>query len=1200
MYLQKSQKSCIIKAVKIQFHDKESISMKTILKRMLAALTGAATAASMLTVLGTGMVIAQAEPDSSAAETDLAAPEGEVIVMYHGSTEMQSSALSKSLGSTVAVSESYVFDVPENTTAGRAFTQRQSLLQTADSSDFTVSLVKSETLSTSELIALLENDPSVMYASPNFRLKAASYSQDTYAEYQWALDNTGQNGGTPGLDINADTEALTPSVDAGEQVVAVVDTGIDYTHPDLAERMWENPYVGTGKLNGAHGYDFANMDDDPIDDNGHGSHCAGIIAAQADNDTGVSGVATSDSTRLMALKMLDSAGYSYGSNEFACYHYIYQAQLLGVNVVAINNSWGAYLDEGAVESEVEAFYSMFQYLVDLTGGMGAVTICAAGNESLDNDFCYGYPNGIDSPYLINVAASTEKDELADFSNYGAESVDLAAPGTNILSTVSYDTMNAILLTDEQKERLLYWYESFGGRTLEAGDMSSGTVPAPGGDAALTYSVEAPEDGSVITVETTSDTYFGKDSENGASLKFTVENAVAGTSYSLRLPYYGQGGTKDTQLSMVIRRDAAPNTEEDSYFGDDLPFTALFLSDGTVSEDGRYQVENSMNLLGAGMEEQENRWNSIQNTLSPHDEGQLCAIAIDFVCAYSGTYTLYLDDLAMSRLGASEEELLQPYDFYNGTSMAAPMVTGAAAAIAAAYPELSVRERTTLLLGCTRPSAALEGLVKTGGVLDLSKLENPNPVVLDSWIDTEEGKLYLEGGQLTKMEYLINGAPATVVEVSDTQAVLDVSAYANQEFQLTAQYGETASTEYYYYSDGAIPEMLYFNSSEDSFYMNGGNLLTVGADVYYCDANGNVYQTTPDMYQANWTMLGSLDASILITDDYDPIVPTYTLSRFVTNGTSIYTVANLDHGYMQRSVLLEFSLETWSWSFFCELPDVFSTIMEPIVGFYGRELVVMGGYDTNGELNTACASFSFEEWTWMDLPALPAGAYGGAAEQISDKLYVTMQRGEEGIMEAVWSFDGTAWNENAALLTPLAQNVLHPANVSVSSYQNQLVYAGVPSNSVGDVFFLDIEFDAVTSLGYTTMQTAEGKFCTSTVNGDVLYVLYQVGEGIELELIPLSDSPVISTVARGDVTQDGEVNDDDAYQTLYYYACVSAGVKDVTFTDGTDMSKEQEVWNAADVDQDGVITADDAYWMLLYYANVSVGRDITWDDILAVG
>lgn len=1175
--------------------------MKPILKRMLAALTGAATAASMLTALGTGMVFAQAkEPDSTAVESDLAAPEGEVIVMYHGSTEMQSSALSKSLGSTVAVSESYVFDVPENTSAGRAFTQRQSLLQTADSSDFTVSLVKSQTLSTEELISLLENDPSVMYASPNFRLKAASYSQDTYSDYQWALDNTGQNGGTPGLDINADTEALTPSADAGEQVVAVVDSGIDYTHPDLAERMWENPYVGTGKLNGAHGYDFANMDDDPMDDNGHGTHCAGIIAAQADNETGVSGVATSDSTRLMALKMLDSEGYSYGSEEFACYHYIYQAQLLGENVVAINNSWGAYFLEESSESGIEAYYSMFQVMIDLTGEMGAVTVCAAGNEGLDNDFCYGYPNGIDSPYLINVAASTEKDELAHFSNYGAESVDLAAPGTNILSTVSYDTMNAALLTDEQKERLLYWYESFDGRTLEAGDTTSGAVPAPGGDAALTYSVEAPEDGSVITVETTSENYFGMASENSASLKFTVENAVAGTRYSLRLPYYGQGGTKNTMISMAIRRDAAPNTEEGSYYGDDLPFTALFLSDGTVSEDGRYQVENSMSLLGAGMEEKENRWNSVQEMLYPHDEGQLCAIAIDFICAYSGNYTLYLDDLAMSRLGASEEELLQPYDFYSGTSMAAPTVTGAAAAIAAAYPELSVRERTALLLGCTRPSEALEGLVKTGGVLDLSKLENPNPFVLDSWIDTEAGKLYLEGGQLTKMEYLINGTPATIVEVSDTQAVLDVSVYANREFQLTAQYGETVSTEYYFYSNGAIPEMLYFDSSEESFYMNGGNLLTVGADVYYCDADGNVYLTQPDEYDANWTSLGSLDYTILCIDDYDSILPGYMLSRFVTDGTSIYTVASLDHGYMQRSVLLEFSLETWEWSFVCELPDGFATIMEPIVGFYDGELVVMGGYDANDVLYTACASFSFEEWTWTDLPALPAGAYGGAAEQVSDKLYVTMQRGEESVMEEVWSFDGTAWNENAALLTPLAQNVIHPATVSVSPYQNQLVYAGVPSDSVGDAFFLDIEADAVTSLGYSTMQTNEGKFCTSTVNGDVLYVLYQVGEGIELELISLNGSPVISTTERGDVTLEGEINGDDAYQVLYYYASTSAGMENVTFTDGSDSFKELDAWNAADVNQDGEVTADDAYWILLYYANISVGRDITWDDILAVG
>lgn len=1167
--------------------------MKTILKRMLAVLTGAVTASGMATALGTGIASARTDSENSAV-SESTAPEGEVIVMYHGTSEMKSSTLSRSLGSTVAVSESYVFDVPEGISSSRSLVQNQPVLQKADSSDFTVSLVKSEVLSTSELMTLLKSDSSVMYVSPNYQIETTSYSKDTYSDYQWGLENTGQNGGTPGLDINADTEALTPSADVGEQVVAVVDTGVDYTHPDLAERMWNNPYAGTGKLNGIHGYDFVNTDDDPMDDNGHGSHCAGIIAAQANNETGISGVATGDSIRLMALKFLDSEGLGYGIEEFACYHYIYQAQLLGVNVVAINNSWGGGIEGNS--SEAEAFFSMFRTMINLVGEMGAVSVCAAGNESADNDLFYTYPCNIDSPYVVSVAASNEKDELAHFSNFGMESVDIAAPGTNILSTVSYNSMNAAFYTEEQKERLLYWYAPFDGQTLKPSEASAAN-PESGDDTALRYSIEVPDDGASVTVETASDVYFGKPSENAASLKFTVENAVAGSRYSLRLPYYGQGGTKNTVLSFDILRYTELNmgaisAEENNY---------LLVSDGTVSEDGRYRVESSNSLITAGMDVKQNAWDSVQVVLSPHDKNQLCAISIDFVCTYSGNYTLYLDDLAMSRLDAPMDELLQPYDFYNGTSMATPMVTGAAAAIAAAYSNLSIKERTALLLGCTRPSSNLKGKVRTGGILDLSKLDDPNPYMLDSFIDTENNTLCIEGSQLLKMQYQINDAPAAVLEQSDTEIILDISDFVNQELKLTVQYGESTRTEFYYCSAANRPEMSYFDSSEDSFYMNGGNLLTAGSKVYYCTADGGVYQTTPTADSANWTLLSSaIDIMIFATDIFNGIEPSYMFSHFVSDGTDIYTVANLDYGFMQRSVLLKFSLETWEWIVVCDLPDAYAMIIVPVIGIYDNQLIVMGGYCADNTLSTACMAFSLEEQTWTELPALPAGVYGGAAEQIGDKLYVTMQYGEEGILDTVWSYDGTTWNDTAAELPSLAQNVLHPENASVSVYENALVYAGVPADGTGDIFTLDPEAGAVNGLDYTITGTALGKFCTSTVNGDVLYVLYQTGEDVVLELVPLSDSPVIPTVLRGDVTQDGVINGDDAYQVLYYYACYSVGMEDVTFTDNTDPILEQEVWNAADVNQDGEITADDGYWILLYYASVSVGRDVTWEEILTVG
>ncbi|MCD8219296.1 MAG: S8 family serine peptidase [Ruminococcus sp.] len=237
----------------------------------------------------------------------------------------------------------------------------------------------------------------------------AFYENDPYAAHQWGLENTGQNGGTVGCDVNADSDAITISDDAGEQVIALVDTGIAYDHPDLADRMWENPFAGTGTLEGTCGYNFVDMTDDPLDDNGHGTHCAGIMAASVDDAQDVAGVVSGDQVKLMALKIFDAEWYSYEFAEFAAYHYIYQAQQLNVNVVAVNDSWGY----GAIDEWDDGF-TIFETLINLVGENGALSIMAAGNDGMDCDTNTVLPSTWDSPYMITVAASDEQDRLALF------------------------------------------------------------------------------------------------------------------------------------------------------------------------------------------------------------------------------------------------------------------------------------------------------------------------------------------------------------------------------------------------------------------------------------------------------------------------------------------------------------------------------------------------------------------------------------------------------------------------------------------------------------------------------------------------------------------------------------------------------------------------------------------------------------------
>lgn len=375
--------------------------------------------------------------------------EGEAIILYRESAVSPHAAQSaQGLGGDMQITETYDFGGAQVQTsdqsgnaAAKVLAQTRGSLQVNAQQTLKVSLVKSDTYSTEELIDRLGARKDILAAEPNYRIHILEQGQDPYAKFQWAIDNQGQNNGTKGLDIKPQQEILESGKSDKECVIALVDTGIDYTHEDLKNVVWTNP-IQTNQLRGIHGYDFINQDIDPMDDNGHGSHCAGIMAAEC-NGTGVRGVANNPKIKIMALKVLDETGACYGMETVAAYNYIYKAQQLGVNVVAVNNSWGGQSEEESV---------IFKTLIELVGEKGAVSVCASGNESMDTDTIEQFPSGIDSEYVISVAASNENDELAAFSNYGKESVDLAAPGADILSSVSYDCFNPGIYENPQDRK----------------------------------------------------------------------------------------------------------------------------------------------------------------------------------------------------------------------------------------------------------------------------------------------------------------------------------------------------------------------------------------------------------------------------------------------------------------------------------------------------------------------------------------------------------------------------------------------------------------------------------------------------------------------------------------------------------------------------------------------------------------------------
>ena len=296
-------------------------------------------------------------------------------------------------------------------------------------------LYKSATLTGDALVKSALQNPSVIAASLNYRLYADAVTpNDPLFPLLWGLNNTGQTGGTPGADISA-PEAWNTTTGSSGVVVADIDTGVAYDHPDLAANMWHNPNEipangidddDNGYIDDVYGINAITGSGDPYDDNGHGTHTSGTMAAVGDNGIGITGVAWQ--ARIMALKFL-SAGGGTEANAITCIDYVVNEKLnYGVNVVAINASWGGGGYDGLLRTAINA-----------AGAAGIVFCAAAGNgdaagNGINNDTHAHYPSSYDCPNIISVAATDDNDALARFSNYGPTSVDLGAPGVGILST----------------------------------------------------------------------------------------------------------------------------------------------------------------------------------------------------------------------------------------------------------------------------------------------------------------------------------------------------------------------------------------------------------------------------------------------------------------------------------------------------------------------------------------------------------------------------------------------------------------------------------------------------------------------------------------------------------------------------------------------------------------------------------------------
>ena len=337
------------------------------------------------------------------------------------------------------------------------------------SGEFAVYKTKNKA-SLKQYIELLSEDAAIDYVEPNFIYGFDNFLYepvDPKFSLLWGLLNEGRNEpdstgnrsgkrGVRGSDINV-KNVWDKTKGSSDIIIAVIDTGVDYKHEDLKDNIWKNDLEingikgvdddGNGFIDDYYGWDFANSDNDPMDDHGHGTHCSGTIAA-AHNQIGVSGVMAE--AKIMSLKFLKAQGG--GSVEWAVKSIDYAIRN-GADI--LSNSWGGGGHSQALED-----------ILRVANSKGIIVTAAAGNSATNNDYKPQYPSNYNLPNIISVAATNAQDDLASFSCYGPKTVHVAAPGRNILSTNinnTYSVMSGTSMATPHVSGMIGLYLSFYGK-----------------------------------------------------------------------------------------------------------------------------------------------------------------------------------------------------------------------------------------------------------------------------------------------------------------------------------------------------------------------------------------------------------------------------------------------------------------------------------------------------------------------------------------------------------------------------------------------------------------------------------------------------------------------------------------------------------------------------------------------------------------
>ncbi|MDP3956248.1 MAG: S8 family serine peptidase [bacterium] len=716
-----------------------------------------------------------------------------------------------------------------NTVSGRTaasnFTDSKSLEKKEDLRKNNISVVRINDAKTVEQkIAELRNDPNVEYAQPNYQYYPTDINtDDTNKDLLWGLDNIGQtvggtyttnNPGSTDKDIDApEAWVISEATISASAIVAVIDSGVAYNHPDLLANMWDGSACVGEDSNGValsggcnHGYDYQDNDKTPLPtSSSHGTHIAGTIAAVKNNGKGIMGVAPQ--AKIMAIKSSLTTIDNVKSINFAGQN--------GAKV--INASWGGHNSDQALKDAIDLFPGIF--------------VAAAGNGEEFGDPNIGdihdsevqlYPCDFNSSNIICVTATDQQDNIVTWADYGATSVDVSAPGTNIYSTVAdspvmsenFDSITPPAAPDG-------WVKSgtnnnWGTYDLDGG-ISWGNVLY--GDLAFPYATS-----SDTTI--TSETY--NLSSGGANIDFwakcDTEYITDGWADYMQLEYSADGV------------NFSPAT--DPYFGgefrwDEPTFDFLKGENPLDSASGSiFHYENisiPIQYLTSNFKFQF-RWVTNGNV----DTGDGCLV----------------DDVKITKFSDGSDNL---YAYENGTSMAAPHVAGLAALVEGYNPSLTFAQVKNTILTTGDSVASLSDKTVSGKRINaFNALNSVTPSVIsdvlaDSTAPTSAIITWLTDELSSSKIAYSTSTPVASIIVSDDTFVTEHS------FELTDL---TASTTYYFYVESVDEDGNVAASAEESFTTLSGS-----------EVSGNITEDT------TWTLAGSPYEIVDTLQIFDDIILT---------------------------------------------------------------------------------------------------------------------------------------------------------------------------------------------------------------------------------------------------------------------------------------------------------------------------------------